>query len=105
MNQSNKNLFDTVDAVVEDIIAEMPLDDRVRTANLDEDGILVLQLALGKYLRSILDKQSEDVNEQLLKDCIKQSGKETLDKAEAPLYILKVLWNRLQETHKLKVVK
>ena len=48
MNQSDKNIFDTVDAVVEDIIAEMPLDDRVRTANLDEDGLLVLQIALGK---------------------------------------------------------
>jgi hypothetical protein len=83
----------------------MTLHDKVRTANLDEDGILALQLALGKYLRSILDKQSEAVNENLLKDCIRLSGKETLDKDEAPLYILKELWNRLKETHRLKVVK
>jgi len=51
MNQSDKKKFYTVDAVVEDIIAEMPLGDRVRTANLDEDGLLILQLGLGKYLR------------------------------------------------------
>jgi len=31
--------------------------------------------------------------------------KETLDKAEAPLYILKGLWYRLKETHRLKVMK
>ena len=105
MNQSDKNIFDTVDAVVEDIIAEMPLDDRVRTANLDEDGLLVLQIALGKYLRYLIDNQSEDVNKKLLKDCIKQSGNETLDEAEAALYILKEIWNRLQETHRLRVVK
>ena len=34
MNQSDKKIFDTVEAVVEDIIAEMPLDDMVRVANL-----------------------------------------------------------------------
>ena len=97
--------LNTVDGVVEDIISEMPLDDKVRTANLDEDGVLVLQLALGKYLRSLLESQSEDVNIKLLKDCIKHSGNETLDKAEGASYILKELWNRLQETHRLRVVK
>ena len=97
--------LNTVDAVVEDIITEMPLDDRVRTANLDEDGVLVLQLALGKYLRSLLENQSEDVNKKLFKDCVKHSGNQSLDEAEAPLYILKELWNRLQETHRLRVVK
>ena len=105
MNQSDKNSNDTVDAVVNDIIAEMPLDDRVRTANLDEDGLLVLQLALGKYLRQLLKNQSEDVNRKLFKDCIKQSGNKTLDEAEAASYILKELWERLQETHKLRVLK
>ena len=104
MNHSDKNSNDTVDAVVNDIIAEMPLDDRVRTANLDEDGLLVLQLALGKYLRHLLKNQSEDVNRELYKDCLKHSGNETLDEAEAAYYILKELWKRLQETHKLRVV-
>ena len=97
--------LNTVDAVVEDIIAEMPLDDKVRTANLDQDGVLVLQIALGKYLRSLLENQSEDVNKNLLEDCIKQSGNETLNEAEAAMYILKELWSRLQETHRLRVVK
>jgi hypothetical protein len=105
MNLSNKHNLNTIAAVVDDIIAEMPLDDRVRTANLDEDGVLVLQIALGKYLRSLLDSQSEGVNQKLLEDCIKQSGNETLGEAEAALHILKELWNRLQETHRLRVVK
>ncbi len=105
MSQPPKHNLNTVDAVIDDIIAEMPLDDRVRTANLDEDGVLVLQLALGKYLRYLIENQSEDVNKKLLKDCIKQSGNKTLDKAEAASYILKELWERLQETHKLRVVK
>jgi hypothetical protein len=45
------------------------------------------------------------VNKKLLKDCIKHSGNQTLDEAEAPLYILKELWNRLQQTHRLRVAK
>ena len=65
---------ETVNAVIDDIITEMPLDDRVRTANLDEDGLLVLQLALGKYLQHLLKNQSEEVNTELFKDCIKHSG-------------------------------
>ena len=97
--------LNTVDEVIDDIIAEMPLDDRVRIANLDENGIAVAQLALGKYLRYLIDNQSEDVNEKLLKDCIKHSGNETLDEDEAVLYILKELWNRLRETHRLRAVK
>jgi len=97
--------LNTVDQVVDEIIAEMPLDDSVRTANLDEDGLAVLQLALGKYLRYLIDNQSKDVNKKLLKDCINQSENETLDEAEAALYILKEILNRLQETHRLRVVK
>ena len=105
MNRSPKNSLNTVDEVVDDIIAEMPLDDRVRTANLDENGLLVLQLALGKYLRHLLEIQSEDVNRNLFKDCSKRSGDKNLDEAEAASYILKELWRRLKETHKLRLVK
>ena len=105
MSQSPKHSPNTVDEMVDDIISEMPLDDRVRTANLDEDGLLILQLGLGKYLRYLIDNQSEDVNKKLLKDCIKQSGNETLGEAEAALHILEELWERLQESHRLKVVK
>jgi hypothetical protein len=41
----------------------------------------------------------------LMADCIKQSGNETLDEVEAANYILKEIWNRLRETHRLRVVK
>ncbi len=33
MNQSDKNYLTTVDQVINEIIAEMPLDDKVKTAN------------------------------------------------------------------------
>ena len=105
MNQPPKDSLNTVDGVIDDILAEMPLDDRVRTANLDEDGLLVLQLALGKYFRHLLKNQSEDVNRKLFKDYVRLYSYETMDDAEAASYILKELWERLKETHKLRVVK
>ena len=52
-----------------------------------------------------MDNKSEDVNEDLYKDCIKQSGNESIDKAEAAFYILEELWRRLQVAYKLRVVK
>ena len=105
MNQSDNKIYDTANAVVEDIIAEMPLDDRVRVANLDEDGLIVIQLGLGRYLRYLIDKQSATVKEKLMADCIRQSENEALDDAEAASYILREIWVRLRETHLLRVVK
>jgi hypothetical protein len=98
-------LHNTVDQIVNEIIDELPLDDKVRAANLDEDGLAVLQLGLGKNLWHLIDNQTEIVNEKLMADCIKQSGNEGLDEVEAASYILKEIWVRLRKTHKLRAVK
>ena len=105
MNQSDKNSLTTVDAAVDGIIAEMPLDDRVKTAKSYEDELAVVQLALGKYLQYLIGYQSVEGNKILLKDCIKRSGNESSEEAEAHLYILKELRIKLRETHRLSVVK
>ena len=105
MVNSSRHNPNTVGQIVNEIIAELPLDDKVRAANLDEEGLLLLQIALGKYLWHLIDNQAEIVNEKLMADCIKQSGNGTLDEAEAATYILKEIWNRLRETHRLRVAK
>jgi hypothetical protein len=105
VDNSDRHNPNTVDHIVNEIISELPLDDRVRAANLDENGLVKLQLGLGKYLWYLIENQTEIVNEKLMADCIKQSGKETLDEAEAAHYILKQIWRRLRETHRLRVVK
>jgi hypothetical protein len=105
MDNSDRHNPNTVDHIVNEIISELPLDDRVRAANLDENGLVKLQLGLGKYLWYLIENQTEIVNEKLMADCIKQSGNETLDEAEAANYILKEIWSRLRETHRLRVVK
>ena len=105
MDSSDKYNPNTVDHIVNEIIAELPIDVKVRAANLDEDGLFVLKLRLGKYLWQLINNQTEIVNEKLMADCIKQSGNETFDEFEAATYILKEIWNRLRKTHRLRVVK
>ena len=66
MNQSDKNNANTVDQVVDDIIAELPLEAWVSTANLDENEFRVVKLTLGRFIRYRLDKMDVAVNEELM---------------------------------------
>ena len=50
-----------------------------------------------------LEKMS--VRKEIMKDCIAISGDENLDEANASTVILKELWKKLRDTHKLRIVK
>jgi hypothetical protein len=52
-----------------------------------------------------LDQLNDQGNDALLKECIERSGDEFLDDVEASVFILKMIWKRLRETHKLRVLK
>ena len=104
MNQSDKNCLNTVDQVVNEIIAELTLAERVATADLEENEFRVIELILGKYIRHKLDQLDVGVNQKLMKDCLEKSG-ESLNEVDAATVILRELWNRLRETHKLRAVK
>ena len=104
MNQSDKDNPNTVDAVVDVLISELTLAEMVGTADLGEDELRVLELTLGKYIRYRLDQMDVGVNQKLMKDCIEKSG-ESLNEVDAATVIIKELWNRLRETHRLRVVK
>lgn len=96
--------LNTVDQVVDDIIADLTLAERVSTADLDENEFRVLELTLGKLIRYKLDQVDFGVNTGLMKDCLAKAG-EQLNEADAATVILKELWNRLRDTHRLRVVK
>ena len=96
--------LNTVDLVVDEIIAELTLAERVAAADLEENEFRVLELILGKYIRHKLDQVDYVVNTELMRDCLKKSG-ESLNEVDAAPIILKELWNRLRETHRLRVVK
>jgi len=104
MNPSDNYSPNKVDAVVEEIIAELTLAEKVSAADLDENEFRVLELIMGKLIRYNLDQKDVAVNKELMRDCLAKSGK-SLNEVDAATVILKELWNRLRESHKLRVVK
>ena len=104
MNPSDNYSPNKVDAVVEEIIAELTLAEKVSAADLDENEFRVLELIIGKLIRYKLDQKDVAVNKELMRDCLAKSGK-SLNEVDAATVILKELWNRLRGSHKLRVVK
>ena len=105
MNKPDNSTPSLLDALITDLIAEMPLEARVSTANLDDNEIRILELTLRKYVKYRLDQLNDTGNKELKKECIALSGKESLSDSEAAGMILNELWKRLRDTHRLRVVK
>ena len=105
MNKTNNSTPGLLDALITDLIAEMPLEVKVSTANLDDTEIRILELTLQKIVKYRLEQLNDTGNEELKRECIALSGKDSLDDVEAASVILNELWKRLRETHKLRVVK
>ena len=77
-----KQIKDTVYQIVDEIISEMPLEERVSLANMKKNDVEVLQGVFDLYIRSKVDPEDEDYEN-----------------------IMQELWKRVRETHKLRVVK
>ena len=73
---------DTISKIVDEILSEMPLEDKVSLANMDKEDVEVLQGVFDLYIRSKIDPEDEDYEN-----------------------IMHELWNRVRETHRLRVVK
>jgi hypothetical protein len=73
---------DTVFQVVDEILSEMPLEERVSLANMEQKDVEVLQGVFDLYIRSKVDPEDEDYE-----------------------HIMHELWKRVRETHLLRVVK
>ena len=81
----------------------MDLRDRSYMANLSEDDLMPLQLTLGLYIEQQMQLWS--INESLKESCLKICRKEGLDESNLPGVVIKRIWKRLKETHKLRVVE
>ena len=79
-DQSTKN---TMNQIIDEILSEMPLREQVSIANMSESGAEALQQVFGLYIKCRAD-ESEEIELRS---------------------IMKELWKRLQETHRLRIVK
>jgi hypothetical protein len=58
MPDNNDNISSLIDALITDVINEMPLEARVSIADLDEEEFRVLELSQGKYIKYRVDNLS-----------------------------------------------
>jgi hypothetical protein len=93
----------TVSDAVDMMVANMPLKDKTVLASMNEADLFQLHFSMGVYIRNQFGLWSG--NEELLNDCRKISGESSLHPDDAASVIIKELWKRLRETHKLRVVK
>ena len=80
--QMTKYSQDTISQIVDEILSEIPLEGRVSLANMNKEDVEVLQGVFDLYIRSKVDPEDEEYE-----------------------YIIRELWKRVRETHRLRVVK
>jgi hypothetical protein len=73
---------DTIAQIVDEILSEMPLEEKVSLANMKEKEVKVLQGVFDLYIRSKGDPEDEEYEN-----------------------IMNELWKRVLETHRLRLVK
>jgi len=93
----------TVDEAVNRLITDMPLKDRVQVANLKKGELRSLNLCLAVFIKNQL--LQKDVNRELFESCSTVSGKDNLNENNAAFIIVEKLWEKLQDTHHLRVIK
>jgi len=77
-----KQIQDNVYQIVDEILSQMPLEERVSLANMKMKDVKVLQGVFDLYIRSKVDPDDEEYEN-----------------------IMYALWERVRETHRLRVVK
>jgi hypothetical protein len=80
--EMKKQIQDTIFQIVDEILSEMPLEERVSLSNMKKKDIEVLQGVFDLYIRSKVDPEDDEYTE-----------------------IINELWKRLWKTHRLRVVK
>ncbi len=93
----------SVDDAVDRIIEAMSLKDRAQLANFRAEEIAALQLTLGLYIKAKLDHWSGRT--AFDHSCEAAAEKEKIDKSNLSMVLIKLIWKKLRDTHRLRVVK
>ncbi len=95
-----------VAAAVERLISSMPLKDKIMVANMSRIELAGLHLSLGGYIMNNFGLLSG--NRELMESCrsLSSVSKDVLlQEEDAVAAIITALWEKLRQTHKLRVIK
>jgi len=93
----------TVEEAIERLTKGLSLKDKATIANMAESELCTLHFNLGEYIRNEFGLSSG--NEDLIVSCGAITGDDSIDQDAASSIIIKELWKRLRETHRLRIVK
>jgi hypothetical protein len=102
MKQPKKEPQSVADAV-ERLISDLPLKDKATVANMSRNELPGLHLNLGRYIMNNFGLLSG--NRELMKSCRSASKEILRHEEDAVTVIITALWEKLQQTHKLRVIK
>ena len=88
---------------IERLISSMPLKDKITVANMSRIELPALHHNLGQYIINNFGILSG--NKELMKSCRSASKKALRHEEDAVIIIITALWEKLQQTHKLRVIK
>jgi hypothetical protein len=99
----SKRLPKTVDEAVNRLISELTLKDNTTIANMAEDELSTFHTTLEEYIRNEFGLWTD--NKDLMASCCFIAKRDNIHEDEASSIIIRELWKKLRETHKLRVVK
>lgn len=99
----SKQLFpDNLDDAVDTLLGELSFKDKTKIANMSEADLIKLNISYGIYIRNEFRVWGNDA---LLASCGAYAGVKTITPEQASYIIIKELWEKLQNSNVLKVVK
>ena len=103
MDEKSKALPKTVEQAVNITLSGLSLQEKTVIANMQKDNLADLHFSLGRFIRNEFKLLAD--NKDLMESCCLLSGKQDLHVDDASTIIIESLWERLQDTHILRVVK
>jgi len=79
------------------------LKDKAKIAKMGEYDLSALPLTMGQYIREQFGLGRG--NEKLMESCCSISGEDDLHEETASMVIIEALWQKLRQTHALRVLK
>ena len=101
--KNKKTAPQNVDQAVKRLISDLPLKDKATIANMSPGELPTLNSTLGRYIINNFSLMSGNPN--LIKSCQMASKTKIQHEEDAAGVIINALWEGLQQTHKLRVVK
>lgn len=103
MDERSKVLPKTVAQAVSHLLSNLSLQEKTAIANMQKDNLVDLHFSLGRFIRNEFNLLAD--NKKLMESCRLLSGKRDLHADDVSSVIIESLWENLQDTHVLRVVK